>query len=140
MAMAMNQSFPTRTHSAMNIKNFQSIHIHLYAPQDQRFSIDFENFSELVSKWDGMYFEMDGSFVWVDRKFGRNQLDGMVYDRDGAIEYLELKGNPSSHQLNSIFDTVTCKESTTQISRLRIFDVRSGNWMNEIDFASWQSV
>ncbi len=44
-----------------------------------------------------MFFEMDGSFVWaISPPTGdpetKEQLDGMLYDRAGRVEYLELKG------------------------------------------------
>ncbi len=44
---------------------------------------------------DWLYFEMDGSFVWAVREGEESvgQIDGMIYDRDDAIEYLDLKGN-----------------------------------------------
>ena len=59
------------------------------------FPTTFEEFAEQVRDWRGLYFEMDGSFVWTGshETDGRIwQLDGMLYDADGKIQYLELKG------------------------------------------------
>jgi hypothetical protein len=56
----------------------------------------FESFIEAIGKWDGLYAELDGSFVWVWHENNqRYQLDGMVYDRGEFIEYIELKGTCS---------------------------------------------
>lgn len=71
-----------------------SMFLRVYAHEGKRLSRSFESFVATLNDWQGMFIEMDGSFVWAfvceERRY---QVDGMVYDRDGAIEYLELKGN-----------------------------------------------
>ncbi|MCY2975176.1 MAG: divalent-cation tolerance protein CutA [Planctomycetota bacterium] len=59
--------------------------------------ISFEAIADQLTPWPGMYFEMDGSFVWVSTErdpagVARWQLDGMIYDRAGTVQYVELKG------------------------------------------------
>ncbi len=46
--------------------------------------------------------EPDGSFVWVNRHGSLWQLDGMVYDREDAIEYVELKGTTTAVGFSAI--------------------------------------
>ena len=53
----------------------------------------FEELLESMAKWPGVYFEWDGSFGWVGRyeptsARKRWKMDGMVYDRDQAIQYI----------------------------------------------------
>ncbi len=60
--------------------------------------LSFESAAEVLTQWKGLFFEMDGSFVWrsaerVSPHEHQWQLDGMLYDRNGKIEYLELKGS-----------------------------------------------
>ncbi len=60
-------------------------------------TIGFEELLETMVKWSGVYFEWDGSFGWVGKyepssPRKRWKMDGMVYDRDQAIQYIEVKG------------------------------------------------
>ena len=59
--------------------------------------------AEKLGRMPGMLFEMDGSFVWVDHDFTpASQMDGMVYDRQGKLEYVEIKGACNAHQWHAI--------------------------------------
>ena len=59
----------------------------------------FEELAERLGEMPGMYFEMDGSFVWVDHaSVPPGQMDGMVYDRNGRLEYVEIKGACNARQ------------------------------------------
>jgi hypothetical protein len=39
-----------------------------------------------------LHFEPDGSFLWV-RDAGQQQIDGMLYDAAGKLQYCELRGS-----------------------------------------------
>ena len=43
-----------------------------------------------LAKIDRLHLEPDGSFVWVGDGW---QLDGMLYDRDEYLQYVDLKGS-----------------------------------------------
>jgi hypothetical protein len=59
----------------------------------------FEELAEQLGGMRGLYFEMDGSFVWVDHgSVPPGQMDGMVYDRNGRLEYVEIKGVCNARQ------------------------------------------
>jgi hypothetical protein len=59
----------------------------------------FESIAEILISIPGMFFEMDGSFVWVDHGVKpTSQMDGMVYDRQDKLAYIEIKGACSSKQ------------------------------------------
>jgi hypothetical protein len=50
-----------------------------------------------LERWPNLYFEWDGSFVWVSSQRDatgnpRWQIDGMLYDLAGSLQYVELKG------------------------------------------------
>lgn len=54
--------------------------------------VTFEAAGAALAALPRLYFEPDGSFVWVaDDKTGW-QVDGVLYDRAGRLLYAELKG------------------------------------------------
>ena len=89
-----------------------------------------------------MFAEPDGSFVWViPTAEYRYQLDGMIYDRDGAIEYIELKGNAC----RSMWDSLCLNLFLDQNGRLlsdawyeqpSIHDVENNAWLSPSEIAS----
>jgi hypothetical protein len=65
----------------------------IHAQPNERLPQSFEGMAEALSHLPGMVFEMDGSFVWMDHHSKPpGQMDGFVYDRDGRIEYVDVKG------------------------------------------------
>ncbi len=57
------------------------------------FEVSFETASDALQKLERMFLEPDGSFVWVSAAGQpRWQLDGVLYDRDGRLLYVDLKG------------------------------------------------
>jgi hypothetical protein len=109
----------------------------------------FESFIEAIGKWDGLYAELDGSFVWVWHENNqRYQLDGMVYDRGEFIEYIELKGTCSetawlqlcSTLLSPAIPSVTEEPTTAKRSIsdtisdiLRVHDLDLARWISPLE-------
>lgn len=92
----------------------QPVHIHVVPLSGHRFTQSMESFAKTVSPWPGMYFEMDGSFVWVRESNSadpRSQIDGMLYDRNDFIEYLDLKGAATGECWLAIFNAILGKTS-----------------------------
>ena len=56
------------------------------------FPISFEHYVAAIGRFNRLYVEPDGSFVWVaeDRNW---QLDGLLFDRNDHLCCVELKGN-----------------------------------------------
>ena len=54
----------------------------------------FEEAADALSHLPRMYCEPDGSFVWVS-PYGQSgwQVDGNLYDRDGRLLFVDLKGS-----------------------------------------------
>lgn len=81
-----------------------------------------------MSGWPGLYFEMDGSFVWAvrDGEVNLGQIDGMIYDRDEAIEYLDLKGEAPGFAWEKLLGVLVPSDSPLGLDNLRIFEVSTG--------------
>ncbi|MCU0721023.1 MAG: hypothetical protein MUC83_15035 [Pirellula sp.] len=115
-----------------------SSHLLVYAPESERFSTTLESFADQVSGWPGLYFEMDGSFVWAVRQGDESvgQIDGMIYDRDEAIEYLDLKGNAPNVAWEKLLRVLLDKDAPHGLDVLRIFEVSSGTYLKWSQIAS----
>jgi len=77
--------------------------------QSEPFSISFETAAEGLSKLPRMFFEPDGSFVWVSAHGAEPawQLDGVVNDRAGRVVSVETRGNclrTPFEQMLGVFD------------------------------------
>jgi len=59
------------------------------------FEVNFEQVGEAASTLDRMFFEPDGYFVWSgDTAEGKRwQIDGVVYDRNDRLFYVEMRGS-----------------------------------------------
>lgn len=57
------------------------------------FPVTFEQTLDRLAGLPRLFVEPDGALVWVGEHVGHSwQLDGVVYDRDGGVWYVELKG------------------------------------------------
>jgi hypothetical protein len=55
--------------------------------------VSFEQASEALGKLERLYFEPDGSLVWVSSQGEPAwQVDGNLFDRDGRLMFVDLKG------------------------------------------------
>lgn len=59
------------------------------------FQVNFDQVGEAASAIDRMFFEPDGYFVWSgDTAEGKRwQVDGVVYDRNDRLFYVEMRGS-----------------------------------------------
>jgi len=68
----------------------------LLPPSDlhEPFAISFEETSANLVHLPRMFLEPDGAWVWVGEDGGQRwQLDGQLYDREGHLIMVEIKGN-----------------------------------------------
>jgi len=93
------------------------------------FARSFEEVAADLERFERMYFEPDGSFVWVASdggeagSAGRRQLDGMLYDRDGRVRHLELKGSCTGEEFDRIMGELGLPASAIafQLTREALF-------------------
>lgn len=84
----------------------------VYAAEGQRFEQSFEGLSRFLDSIPGVQVELDGSWFWVSREPGNDwQIDGMIYDRLDAIEYVEIKGTCPYSALQIVFGAMASTES-----------------------------
>ena len=112
--------------------------VQIHPLPNQRLPQSFEGLVDALSDLPGMCFEMDGSFVWVDQKTSpHGQMDAMVYDRDGKLEYVEVKGPCSPAQWQSLCLSICGHETVdgdeANFNRLidpiiRVHQTQIGEW------------
>jgi len=80
----------------------------LPAGSNTAFAISFEEAATALGRLERMFFEPDGSFVWVSGSPPRAgwQLDGMLYDRGGRLQYVELKGGVAAGEFDRLLDAL----------------------------------
>ena len=80
-----------------------NFHVHLVGAAGVALGTDFDVVAEQLGTIERLHLELDGSFVWVGEDW---QIDGMLYDRDNQLRYVDLKGNcplPVWQRLASVF-------------------------------------
>jgi hypothetical protein len=88
-----------------------------------RFGLTFEHASAALAALPGMFLEPDGSFVWRSTDSADPwQLDGELYDRDGRLALVELRGAAPAAAWLEIARSLGDEP-------LRVFDVAAGCWL-----------
>lgn len=65
--------------------------------------VSFETAGERLGAFARCFFEPDGSFVWTEGQGASAwQIDGMLYDRNGALLYVEVKMRGSFSPLDDL--------------------------------------
>ena len=67
------------------------------------FQISFEEAGAALAQLERMFFEPDGSFVWTSPR-GQTawQVDGNLFDRNGRLLFVDLKGSCPSEQFDRL--------------------------------------
>lgn len=94
--------------------------VHLYGPAGGPLRTSFEQASERLQQLERLYFEPDGSFTWVVAERIGHQIDGMLYDANGQLQYVELKGDCS------LTDWRTLVAAISPVLDLSVLQLRSG--------------
>ena len=93
------------------------------------FECSFEEVAEAFANLPRMFFEPDGSFVWVVEREQRFQLDGSLVDNGSKMLNVELKGTCDGEVLDQFLGTLGWPD--TQV----IFQlVSSGIYIDEVEF------
>ncbi len=119
------------------------IFVQIHSVPDKRLPQSFERLADQLATIPGMFFEMDGSFVWVDHHPAQlYQMDGMVYDRADKIEYVEIKGACSVRQWQTLCQALCGQAIETAANYslidtvLRVHRVSEGDWTTASRIAS----
>ena len=105
---------PTRLASTpLTLDGIETLTLVVDPARDQvPFAISFEEAYAALEALPRMFIEPDGSFVWVAKEAGaggdpaaRQQVDGLLFDRAGYLQYVELSGSCDSSALNTL---LTC--------------------------------
>lgn len=65
--------------------------------------VTFEQAGEALAKLPRLYFEPDGSFVWVSSSGDPHwQVDGNLFDREGRLLFVDLKGSCPPEQFDQL--------------------------------------
>jgi hypothetical protein len=95
-------------------------HVYIYGPQGGPINSRFEDVADRLSQVDRLHIELDGSFVWVGTNW---QLDGMIYDHDDCIRYVDLKGHCAVQQWRTLLQWLADPAETGQSSSFTIWAV-----------------
>lgn len=88
------------------------------------FSLSFEQVSDRLAALPRMFLEPDGSFVWVSSgPNGAWQLDGVLYDRDGRVLHVEVKGSCPEAEFDRLLAALGWPETPVlvQLTREAVF-------------------
>ena len=116
------------------------IFVQIHPLPGQQLPQSFESLAEILVSIPGMFFELDGSFVWVDHEdTPPSQMDGMVYDRLGKLAYIEVKGDCNARQWLTLCQAVCGlpESGYDAIERIaRVHRVVEGDWTTASEIAS----
>jgi hypothetical protein len=94
------------------------------------FPVTFEQAGEALSNLERLYFEPDGSFVWVSGSGEPKwQVDGNLFDRDGRLLFVDLKGTCPGEQFDQLLSAFGWPETPVMVQPLR-----EAVFLNEDDF------
>ena len=87
---------------------------------DQSLPVSFEDAFEQLASLPRMFIEPDGSFVWVsDTTDVKWQLDGMMFDRGGRLQYVEMRGTCTPEAFDRFADIFRIGETQFAIQLMQ---------------------
>lgn len=116
-------------------------HVSISSPAG--FAVSFEAAAAALEAIDRMFFEPDGAFVWTGSAAGDAanggdataaawQLDGVLYDRGGRVEYVEVKGNAPPDVLEALWTALGWPATPLTFQLMR-----EGVVLDEPAFRAW---
>ena len=97
------------------------------------FPVSFEQASADLAALPRMFVELDGSLVWVAGDGERDwQVDGVLYDRDGRLLYVELKGQCPKDEFERLLRALGWPETPLMFQL-----IHQAVYLAEADFRLW---
>ncbi len=82
--------------------------------------VTFETAAERLTKIPQLYFEPDGSFLWVSRNSDRRwEMTGMLYDQGASLAYAEMRGCCPRAEMERVLACLSHAEQTNIIQFVR---------------------
>jgi hypothetical protein len=82
--------------------------------------VSFEQAGDALNRLARLYFEPDGSFVWVSSKDEPKwQVDGNLFDRDGRLLFVDLKGSCPREQFEQLLAAFGWPKASIMLQLLR---------------------
>ena len=91
----------------------------------------FEQAVEALSRLPRMFVEPDGSFVWTAAE-PRWQVEGVLYDRDGRLLYVELSGRCPAERFDELLIALGWPAAKFAFQLLR-----EAVFLDEAEFRRW---
>jgi hypothetical protein len=95
-------------------------------------ALSFEEAVAAFQRLPRMFIEMDGSFVWRPNDAAGEQIDGVLFDRQGRVQYAEVRGTCSQGSWEQLLGACGWP-SQLLVAEL----IREGVVVNEPDFRPW---
>lgn len=92
--------------------------IHLCGANAQPLPVSFEAAEAELATLGRLYFEPDGSFLWVGEQPAAWQIDGMLYDAAGSLQYVDLRGRCPLPQWRRLISALVPSGSPLAVVRL----------------------
>jgi hypothetical protein len=95
-----------------------------------RFQVSFEEAGARLEQLERLFFEPDGSFVWASpRSEEAWQIDGNLFDRDGRLLFVDLKGNCPQQKFDQLLSAFGWPDTPVmfQLAREAVF-------LDEVEF------
>jgi hypothetical protein len=98
-----------------------------------RFDCTFEEALGRLETLERNFCEPDGSFVWVSAQAADAwQVDGNLYDRDGKLIFVDLKGTCPQEEFDRLLACLGWPETPLMFQL-----VREAVWLAEPEFRRW---
>lgn len=98
-----------------------------------RFDCTFEEAIERLTRLERNYCEPDGSFVWVSAHGTEPwQVDGNLYDRDGRLVFVDLKGTCPHAEFDRLLACLSWPQTPLMFQL-----VLEAVWLAEPEFRKW---
>ena len=103
---------------------------------NKTFDVSFDKLFESLQEFERLFIELDGSFVWRGTSDdSRWQIDGVVFEKDDRVWYVELKGYCDHQSFNKLVCCLAGNESSCIVQSITEGTVVSGR---EFIRLNWQ--
>ena len=128
------KAFRVNLHGVVDHAGLQSTQAEVESPDLLKTAPFGGRFEDLISALDAeprIHAELDGSFVFRDESSGI-QVDGMIYDLKGQIQYVELLGTCDWSAWRWLIDLLHCQRPLAYTLQ----DLSTGQVLSATEFES----